>query len=179
MDFISSANMGSSDLSVVDYVITGEAAGMDIAAGLQFRDEEFTILRGPESIAQFNADGSIAVPADLLFLGGGLNSDASRNAKAAFVEASNQITDRLELRGALRYEELADDSSINPKISARYEVSDELVLRTSLSTSFREPSCRNSLQPLLGYKGFRTLIQMVIQLAEQPSLELPNPITQI
>ena len=68
IDWISTAQQtwGSTDLSVVDYVITGEAAGMDIAAGLQFRDEEFTILRGPESIAQFNADGSIAVPADLL-----------------------------------------------------------------------------------------------------------------
>ena len=157
IDWISSAQQtwGSSDLSVVDYVITGEAAGMDIAAGLQFRDEEFTILRGPESIAQFNADGSIAVPADLLFLGGGLNSDASRNAKAAFVEASNQITDRLELRGALRYEELADDSSINPKISARYEVSDELVLRTSLSTSFREPSLSQLTSTTIGLQGIQ------------------------
>ena len=157
IDWISTAQQtwGSTDLSVVDYVITGEAAGMDIAAGLQFRDEEFTILRGPESIAQFNADGSIAVPADLLFLGGGLSSDASRNAKAAFVEASNQITDRLELRGALRYEELADDSSINPKISARYEVSDELVLRASLSTSFREPSLSQLTSTTIGLQGIQ------------------------
>ena len=157
IDWISTAQQtwGSSDLSVVDYVITGEAGGMDIAAGLQFRDEEFTILRGPESIAQFNADGSIAVPADLLFLGGGLNSDASRNAKAAFIEASNQLTDRLELRGALRYEELADDSAVNPKISARYEVSDELVLRASASTSFREPSLSQLTATTIGLQGIQ------------------------
>ena len=157
IDWISTAQQtwGSTDLSVVDYVITGEAAGMDIAAGLQFRDEEFTILRGPESIAQFNADGSIAVPADLLFLGGGLSSDASRNAKAVFVEASNQITDRLELRGALRYEELADDSSVNPKISARYQASDELVLRASLSTSFREPSLSQLTSTTIGLQGIQ------------------------
>ena len=157
IDWISTAQQtwGSTDLSVVDYVITGEAGGMDIAAGLQFRDEEFTILRGPESIAQFNADGSIAVPADLLFLGGGLNSDASRNAKAAFIEASNQLTDRLELRGALRYEELADDSAVNPKISARYEVSDELVLRASASTSFREPSLSQLTATTIGLQGIQ------------------------
>ena len=47
-------------------------------------------------LQQFTADGSIAVPADLLFLGGGLNSEASRNAKAVFVEASNQYSDQLE-----------------------------------------------------------------------------------
>ena len=157
IDWISTAQQtwGSTDLSVVDYVIAGEAGGMDIAAGLQFRDEEFTILRGPESIAQFNADGSIAVPADLLFLGGGLNSDASRNAKAAFIEASNQLTDRLELRGALRYEELADDSAVNPKISARYEVSDELVLRASASTSFREPSLSQLTATTIGLQGIQ------------------------
>ncbi|MFL2727062.1 MAG: TonB-dependent receptor plug domain-containing protein [Gammaproteobacteria bacterium] len=157
IDWISTAQQtwGSTDLSVVDYVITGEAGGMDIAAGLQFRDEEFTILRGPESIAQFNADGSIAVPADLLFLGGGLNSDATRNAKAAFIEASNQLTDRLELRGALRYEELADDSAVNPKISARYEMSDELVLRASASTSFREPSLSQLTATTIGLQGIQ------------------------
>ncbi len=157
IDWISTAQQtwGSTDLSVVDYVITGEAGGMDIAAGLQFRDEEFTILRGPESIAQFNADGSIAVPADLLFLGGGLNSDATRNAKAAFIEASNQLTDRLELRGALRYEELAEDSAVNPKISARYEVTDELVLRASASTSFREPSLSQLTATTIGLQGIQ------------------------
>ena len=157
IDWISTAQQtwGSTDLSVVDYVITGEAAGMDIAAGLQFRDEEFTILRGPESIAQFNADGSIAVPADLLFLGGGLSSDASRNAKALFVEASNQYSDQLEVRAALRYEELADDSSVNPKISARYQASDELVLRASLSTSFREPSLSQLTSTTIGLQGIQ------------------------
>ena len=157
IDWISTAQQtwGSTDLSVVDYVITGEAAGMDIAAGLQFRDEEFTILRGPESIAQFNADGSIAVPADLLFLGGGLSSDASRNAKAVFVEASNQYSDQLEVRAALRYEELADDSSVNPKISARYQASDELVLRASLSTSFREPSLSQLTSTTIGLQGIQ------------------------
>ena len=157
IDWISTAQQtwGSTNLSVVDYVITGEAAGMDIAAGLQFRDEEFTILRGPESIAQFNADGSIAVPADLLFLGGGLSSDASRNAKAVFVEASNQYSDQLEVRAALRYEELADDSSVNPKISARYQASDELVLRASLSTSFREPSLSQLTSTTIGLQGIQ------------------------
>ena len=74
IDYISTAQQtwNSTDLSCLDYVVTGELGGMDIAAGFQFRDESFTIKRGPESIAQFTADGSIAVPADLLFLGGGL-----------------------------------------------------------------------------------------------------------
>ena len=129
IDYISTAQETwiSTDLSVLDYVVTGSLGGMDIAAGLQFRDETFDIKRNAESLAQFTADGSIAVPADLLFLGGGLNSEASRNAKAVFVEASNQYSDQLEVRAALRYEELENDSAVNPKISARYQASDNLV----------------------------------------------------
>ena len=55
IDYISTAQetWNSTDLRVLDYVVTGELAGMDIAAGFQFRDESFTVRRGPESIAQF------------------------------------------------------------------------------------------------------------------------------
>ena len=157
IDYISTAQETwiSTDLSVLDYVVTGKLGGMDIAAGLQFRDESFDIKRNAESLAQFTADGSIAVPADLLFLGGGLNSEASRNAKAVFVEASNQYSDQLEVRAALRYEELENDSAVNPKISARYQASDNLVLRASLSTSFREASLAQLTATTIGLQGIQ------------------------
>ena len=157
INYISTAQQTwtDTDLTVLDYVMSGSVGEMEIAAGFQFRDESFSIKRGPESIAQFTADGSIAVPADLLFLGGGLDSKASRTAKAIFVEASNQVSDRLEVRGALRYESLESDSSVNPKISARYEVSDELVLRASLSTSFREASLAQLTSTTIGLQGIQ------------------------
>jgi len=143
------------ELSVIDYVMTGTVGDMEVAAGFQYRDESFKIERGPESIAQFGPDGSITVPADLLFLGGGLNSDASRDAKAIFVEASKQMSDQFELRGALRYEDLDSDSSVNPKISGRYEVSDNLVLRASFSTSFREASLAQLSSTTIGLQGIQ------------------------
>ena len=157
IDYISTAQQTwtDTDLTVLDYVMSGTVGKMEVAAGFQFRDESFSIKRGPESIAQFAADGSISVPADLLFLGGGLDSDASRNAKAIFVEASNQVSDRLEVRGALRYESLESDSSVNPKISARYEVSDDLILRASLSTSFREASLSQLTATTIGLQGIQ------------------------
>ena len=40
----------------------------------------------------------------------------------------------------MRYENLDSDNAINPKISVRFQATDELVLRGSLSSSFREPS---------------------------------------
>ena len=157
IDHISTAQQTWTDteLSVIDYVMTGSVGDMEIAAGFQYRDESFKIKRGPESIAQFAADGSIAVPADLLFLGGGLDSDASRKAKAIFVEASNQLSDRLEVRGALRYEDLENDSALNPKVSARYEISDNLIMRASLSTSFREASLAQLTSTTIGLQGIQ------------------------
>mgnify|MGYP001162558483 FL=1 len=157
IDYISTAQETWTDteLSVLDYVVTGNVGSTDIAAGFQYRNESFQVERGPESIAQFGPDGSITVPADLLFLGGGLNSDDNRDAKALFVEASNQVSDKLELRGAMRYEWLENDSSANPKISARYQLSDNVVLRASKSTSFREASLAQLSSTTIGLQGIQ------------------------
>ena len=140
-------------LSVLDYVVTGSTNGIDFATGVQFKKEEFTVRRNDESITVMDELGNLAVPADLLFLGGGLESDDSRNSFAVFVEAAKDVTDKLELRGALRYEDMDEDSSFNPKVSARYEVNDDLVLRASYSTSFRAPSLVQLSTTRVGLQG--------------------------
>ncbi len=129
-----------SSLTAIDLIINGNINDIDIAAGFQFKNEEYKITRNDDSVAQFAADGSISQNSDLIFLGGGAENDDSRNSTAFFVEASTDVNDRLELRGALRYENLDSDNAINPKISVRFQATDELVLRGSLSSSFREPS---------------------------------------
>ena len=55
----------------------------------------------------------------------------------------------------LRYEELENDSAVNPKISARYEATDNLVLRASLSTSFREASLAQLTATTIGLQGIQ------------------------
>ena len=76
----------------------------------------------------------------MIFLGGGTESSASRRTNAVFMEASTDLSDQLELKGAIRYEDLETDSNVDPKISLRYQANDDVVLRASVSTSFREPS---------------------------------------
>lgn len=129
-----------SSLTAIDLILNGNMNDIDIAAGFQFKNEEYKITRNDDSVAQFAADGSISQNSDLIFLGGGAENDDSRNSTAFFVEASTDVNDRLELKGALRYENLDSDNAINPKISVRFQATDELVLRGSLSSSFREPS---------------------------------------
>ena len=128
-------------LSVIDIILTGTTKnGIDIATGFQHRAENFEIQRNDASKAVFGADGSITQQSDLIFLGGGQENDSSRNTKAIFVEAAKDMNDKLQLKGAMRYEILKSESTFNPKVSMRYQMSDNLVLRGSYSTSFREAS---------------------------------------
>jgi iron complex outermembrane receptor protein len=160
-EYISSGERRTTDasLSVIDAVVTGTSGNFDIAAGIQFKEETFKIRRNADSIAQFNDNGDVIVNSDLIFLGGGGENDDSKNSSAIFVEASTDVNEKLQLKGAVRYESLENDNPINPKISARYQASDNLVLRGSLSTSFREPSLVQlnsdlvSLQGLQDYKA--------------------------
>ena len=142
-------------LSVVDFVMFGEIGDISLAAGLQSRTEKYDLKRSANSIVQFDADGNLSVPADMIFLGGGTESDASRRTNAVFMEASTDLSDQLELKGAIRYEDLENDSNVDPKISLRYQASDDVVLRASVSTSFREPSLAQLFSDTVGLQGIQ------------------------
>jgi len=145
----------STELSVLDYIVSGSIGDIEIASGVQVRDESFDVARGASSIAKFDAAGNITQPADLLFLGGGLESTASRKSTAVFVEAAKSMTDKLEIKAALRYEDLESDSSVDPKIAFRYQASDELALRASFSTSFREASLAQLTSTNISLQGIQ------------------------
>ena len=144
------------ELDVIDLVFSGEVgSNIDIAFGLQYREEAFDLKRDKASIVEFDAQGNLTKPADLLFLGGGLESSASRDATALFAEVSVPVSDSLQINGAVRYEELEDDSTFDPKISLRYEVSENLILRASASTSFREASLAQLYSSGVGLQGIQ------------------------
>jgi len=144
------------DLSVLDILFTGTTKkDVNIATGFQWKREGFSISRNDASKAVFGPDGSITQQADLMFLGGGLESDESRNSTAVFVEASKDMSDKLQIKGALRYESLESDTTFNPKVSMRYAMSDSLVLRGSYSTSFREASLSQMSASLVSLQGLQ------------------------
>ena len=76
-----------------------------------------TLIDLPTPLVVLDANGNLVTPANMIFLGGGIEADQSKSAQAIFVEAATDITDSLELRGALRYESLEDDSTVDPKLS--------------------------------------------------------------
>ena len=157
IDYISSGEERWSDskLQVFDVVLTGERRGWDVATGFQYKNEAFKIARNDESTTLFAEDGSISQQSDLIFLGGGLESKSRRDSTAFFVEAGKNLTDKLSFKGAARFENLDSESTYNPKASLRYQMSDELVLRGSFSTSFREPSLSQLSSSLVSLQGLQ------------------------
>ena len=144
------------DLSVIDVLFTGTTKNnVDIATGFQWKKEGFEITRNDASKAVFGSDGSITQQSDLIFLGGGLENKDSRDSKAMFVEASKDMSDKLQLKGALRFENLESDQTWNPKFSMRYVMSDDVVLRGSYSTSFREASISQLSSNLVALEGLQ------------------------
>lgn len=71
----------------------------------------------------------------------GNSAGGTRQVKAAYVEAVFPVQDNLEVTTAARYDSYNDyGSDISPKVSVRYNPTDELVLRASYGEGFRAPS---------------------------------------
>ncbi len=155
VDYISTAQITDTDtdLTVFDFVLNGELGVTSFAAGVQYRKEELVIKRNAASLVEFDAAGNLSKPADLLFLGGGVNVNEDRDAWAAFAEFAWDATENLEFRFAGRYEDLDSDSTFDPKLSVRYRVNDQLILRASASSSFREPALHQQYASIVGLQG--------------------------
>jgi iron complex outermembrane receptor protein len=135
----------TTDLTVLDGVVSGElmtlasGAVVDFAAGFQVRSEGYKTETDDLYEIQFDATGA-PIPIDLIFLGGVSEIDESRTSYSMFAEAQTNLSDNIELTAAVRYENVDTGESIDPKIAVRWQISDQLALRASASTAFREPS---------------------------------------
>ena len=65
----------------------------------------------------------------------------TRDSMAIYAELSGDVTDKLFMQGALRYEDYSDfDAETVWKIAGRYEINDVFALRSSIGTGFRAPT---------------------------------------
>jgi iron complex outermembrane receptor protein len=117
---------------------------LNVAWGLEWRDEIFEILPGdPASFevgslqSQGASIGSHGYPGYSPANAG----EWSRSNWAAYLDLEADVTERLLLALALRYEDFEDfGSTHNGKAALRFQVSDWLALRASASTGFRAPT---------------------------------------
>ena len=123
----------------------GLGSPVNLAFGLEYRDETFKIENGepnsffidPNLAAQGFGIGSNGFP-------GFPPSDAGSNtvrAYGAYLDLESDLTERLLLGGALRYENYpAFGDTWDGKVSARLQLADNFAVRGSASTGFRVPT---------------------------------------
>lgn len=115
--------------------------GLNVAAGLEYRVDAFGLNKGEEASYKNFDTASKAQEGAQVFAGFINGLDETRNAKAVYLDLEQDITDKLLVTGALRFEHFSDfGSTLNYKFSARYTFSDIFSLRASTSTGFRAPS---------------------------------------
>lgn len=126
------------DVSVSRELIQLPAGPLAVAFGAEFRRERSSFV---------NTD----ITGELSSLGIDPDGDTSgrRNVKAAFGEVNIPvIAKKLDLTLSARYDEYSDfGSTLNPKVSLRYQPVRQLLFRASAATGFRAPTLYEVYQP--------------------------------
>jgi iron complex outermembrane receptor protein len=119
-------------------------SGLSLAAGAEYRRENFQIVAGDvQSYAggPFVANGAPAGAQVFPGFRPANEVDASRDSWAVYGEADAEISDQLTIQFASRLEHYSDfGTTLDGKFAARYAPTEWFALRGSASTGFRAPS---------------------------------------
>ena len=142
IDYVSGAEVSkkTAHLDSLNLTFTSAWNQLRYAYGIQYNQESLDVIFDEISRADFDNDGKLLKIADLFFLGGGTNVDSQRTSKALFTEMDTNLTEKVNLRLAARYESMNNENSLDPKLSLKYNFSDSLSFRFSQSTGFSMPS---------------------------------------
>ncbi len=127
-------------LSSIDGIYLTTFNDFDFSAGFQIARDTLDIKYNDLGRIEVDIEGQITKQADLFFLGGGTDVNKSRSKAALFGELNKSISQTLDIRAALRYEDFKNENSLDPKISLRFQPNDIFSLRFSTGTSFTMPS---------------------------------------
>jgi iron complex outermembrane recepter protein len=135
------------NFDVTREVNVGLAGPLNIALGLEYRDERYRLGAGEPNSYIYGGSptqfGTLAAPGDQVFPGVRPDNavSASRGNGAVYADLEADLTRRLRLGLAGRYEHYSDfGGTTTGKLTARYQLFERLVLRGAASTGFRAPS---------------------------------------
>ena len=155
------------------FVVGGFANPVNLAWGLEYRTDTYDTTAGdPES---YVAGPVIGAPIGTQ-AGSGLQPietvDVDRDATSLYVDLESSLTDSFQLGVAGRFEDYSDfGSSVNGKISARYELTPSLAVRGTVGTGFRAPSLTQAF-----FRGSTTSFGTGGQLEQVLNLPTDDPI---
>jgi iron complex outermembrane receptor protein len=155
-----SFSQNTTNLDFTNFYEDALAAGLNVAAGLEYRVENYSIVAGEEgSWATYDVNGDVVtndsqeIPTDFfgrtrpggvqVFPGFRPENELSqyRNSMAAYLDLEANFTDSFLLTGALRYENYSDfGGTLNYKLASRVKINDNLNFRAAVNTGFRAPS---------------------------------------
>ena len=135
------------NFSAVRAFDVGLASALNVATGLEAREESYEIFAG-EPASYIN--GGVLLPSGAPTASGsqvfpGFRpanvTDADRTAIGAYIDVEANLTEKLLGSAAVRAEDYSDfGSNVSGKIAARYDFTDAFALRGSAQTGFRAPS---------------------------------------
>ena len=154
--FVHSSSFLETELFVADLTLSGdtgwELAGGPVLIGVggQYRKNDFAATYGANNNIAVNpcrdtpvtGSTSCAQPnGALAFLGSNADSQADNDVYAFFGELQLPVTDNFNVQLAARYEDYGGEtgSTFDPKITARWQITDTFALRGSAGTTFRGP----------------------------------------
>lgn len=130
--------------------VEGLASDLSIAAGLEFREEQFDITAGDPASFEI---GPLAAPSSAFPTGQGFSSSSNgfggftqstsdtQDTTAVYLELEADVTDALTLQGAIRYEDFNTfGDTTNFKVGGIYRLSDSARIRSTFSTGFHAPT---------------------------------------
>ncbi len=120
----------SLDGNIVFDLFETDAGAAPLVLGFEYDDLNFFQQNDPQSNSG-NVFGT----------SGGDNVAASRYRKSLYAETVIPVTDQIEVDIALRFDDYSDfGSTVNPKVSASWRPTDELLVRASFGKGFRAPT---------------------------------------
>jgi iron complex outermembrane receptor protein len=126
-----------------DFGVQMGLKSFNFAAGGEYRTDNYSIEAGEEASYLNYAPSSGRVGGAQVFPGFQPSNavDAKRNVFGGYVDIETDITDKLLLNGAGRYEHYDDyGSSVAGKFAFRYQFFKQLAIRGAVSNGFRAPS---------------------------------------
>lgn len=117
----------------------------NVAFGLEWREETYKVSAGEPASYQVGPGAAAGLPSGSNGFPGfspDQAGESDQTSTSAYVDLEMPVSDNFTLGVAGRYEKYSehDDDIFTGKISGRYEVSDNLALRSTFSTGFRAPT---------------------------------------
>lgn len=127
----------------LDFVQTFGDSPLNLAYGLEWREETYEIGAGDAASIQVGPTFTVFGLGSDGFQGFPTESAGSFDSAsyAAYVDLETDLTDQISVGAALRYEDYDEfGSTLDYKLSARFQVTDDFAIRATHNTGFRAPT---------------------------------------